>query len=461
MSEEFECGSLTVPIDHDNTGDGSIDLFVSRRKATGTSRSLGSLVFNNGGPGSGSSVVFQALSIGLPAFPSFSQDILENYDVIAVDTRGIGYSNAISCDKDIWNRAPEVFATNDASFSKLVAFNTDLGESCLKLTGPLAGFMDSVSTAKDFELLRKALGDELLNYMGFSYGTVIGQAYAELYPQHVGRMVLDAVVDHSTPGAISSIMTESQTYQATLEQFFVWCNETVECSLNGRDLPTIFKTLASATSLPAHCEASEGKCKAQITGEDVLFNTQGQLLLVQSPFQNWTGLADAINLAFNGNAKGLSTKLKTDNTETNIGSDYAARAIICQDYGSSFTSSADIKNILGVTSALLPLTRGASEAFAAEAYCASWPASVRYPPQAPNAKQMGRVPPLMLVNAFFDPETSAAWAQSVGQQIPSAVNVWRNGSGHTSYPLQGETRKAIDEFLISGRLPEQGTVFET
>ncbi|KAH7129907.1 Alpha/Beta hydrolase protein [Dactylonectria estremocensis] len=383
MSAEFECVSLTVPIDHDKPRDGSIDLFVSRRKASGTSGSLGSLIFNNGGPGAGSSVVFQAISYGLLAFPAFSQEIFDSYDVIAIDTRGIGYSNPISCDKDIWNTAPEY----------------------LRRIMPVS----QNSLTKDYELLRQALGEDVFNFVGFSYGTILGQTYAEIYPQKVGRMVLDAVVDRSVPGGISVIMAESLTYQATLEQFFLWCNKTEECSLKGKDLTAIFENLASATSFTCTLRGQRGL---------------GQLLFVESFLQNWTELADGINLAVNGNAKGFSTKLKTSNTEPNGGSDYAARAIYCQDYGSSFVSAVDVKSVLDVASALLPLTRGASEAFTVAAYCAGWPAPVRNPAHTLNLEQAKKLPPLLLVNAFYDPETSSSWAQGAKEQIPSAVNIW-------------------------------------
>ncbi|KAH7161708.1 TAP-like protein-domain-containing protein [Dactylonectria macrodidyma] len=163
----------------------------------------------------------------------------------------------------------------------------------------------------------------------------------------------------------------------------------------------------------------------------------------------------------NGTAKGFSTKLKTDNTEPNGGSEYATRAIYCQDYGSSFSSVVDVKSVLGVTSALLPLTRGALEAFAVAAYCVGWPAPERNPAHTLDPEQAKRLPPILLVNVFCDPETSSAWAQGVREQIPSAVNIWRNGSGHTSYPLEGETRNSIEKFLISGKLPAQGAVFGT
>jgi pimeloyl-ACP methyl ester carboxylesterase len=453
MTAEIECGSLTVPADHDNPANSTFDLFIGRRKANGTTGSLGSLFFNTGGPGGSANLVLEELSQGQP---TFSQAILESYDLIGVDPRGIGYSHSLSCDKDVWNNAPTAFIADDAGFTELLAFNKALGESCLELSGPIAGFMDSVSTIKDFELVRQALGADKFNYIGFSYGTLLGQTYAELYPEHVGRMVLDGLVDHTT-GGISTIMTESQTYQATLEQFFTWCNATASCSVTGLDLPTIFQNLTSGPALPAPQCASTGACRANVTAADILFNTQPGLVFPSS----WEALADSLNATLNGDASGFSVAIKTSNTDAPSVSDYANRAVFCQDYGSYVTSAADLIGLLDVASKLLPFTRGASEALAGTAYCAGWPAPFSNPPRPLKAEQMAKLPPLMLVNSFFDPETSAVWAVSVRQQIPSAVNVWRDGAGHTSYLEYGDTSKAMDEFLISGSLPAAGTVYDS
>ncbi|TAQ86986.1 hypothetical protein B7494_g4689 [Chlorociboria aeruginascens] len=263
---------------------------------------------------------------------------------------------------------PREFATDEDIFAELIAYNKKFGESCLDLTGPLAGFMDSISTAKDLELLRQALGGNLLNYLGLSYGTVLGQNYAELYPENVGRMVL--------------------------MQFFSWCNETTECTLSGKDLPTIFLNLTSTTSLPTTSLPT-------------------------------TQCHDAINQTLNGDASAFSRMLALNNTDTSPESDFAANALFCQDFGSSLTSSTDLKSLVEVASTLLQLARGAGQAFSPEVYCANWPARVLDPPRPLNAEQVAKLPTIMMLL------------------------------------LYGDTSKAMDEFLINGMLPSQGIALDS
>lgn len=463
LTNEFECGTLTVPIDHDHPETGKIELFVSRRRGNGTAPALGNLVFNNGGPGASSLIMFQSLSQGLSPF---SQEILEEYDIISVDLRGIGLSNPISCDKDIWNNRPEILVMDDESFDSLVTHNKALGESCLRLTGPLVEFMDSVSTIKDLEVLRQALGGEKLNFIGYSYGTLLGQMYVELYPEHVGRFILDAVIDHAPSDDIYGVMTETQTYEATLKQFFAWCKETAdECPIADNDLPALFKNLTVLnSSIPA--PQCNGTCKAVATGEDILFGTEDRLAFKESKAgfidANWSTLAGVLYAAANGDGSAFSRNLfQKDVDENPSESNFANRAVWCQDYGTTIRSATDVKRIVDFASALTPLTRGASESLDARVHCVGWPTPVRNPPHRLDAGQVAKLPPLMLVNAFYDPETSPVWAEAVRNQLPSAVTVWRDGAGHSSYILFGETSKAMDEFLINGNLPKDGTVYNS
>jgi pimeloyl-ACP methyl ester carboxylesterase len=140
----------------------------------------------------------------------------------------------------------------------MVEENKALGESCLNLTGPLLGHIDTISAAKDIEATRLALNEGKLNWMGFSYGTELGAAYAELYPENVRAMILDGNVDHSQ-SEISNFVTEMSTYENELTRFFDWCNETSSCALSGQNVAKVFDELVSnATRSPIPAPGCSG-----------------------------------------------------------------------------------------------------------------------------------------------------------------------------------------------------------
>lgn len=137
----------------------------------------------------------------------FSADLLDNYDIIGLDPRGVGLSAGISCDPDLWNARKSIWPHNEKEFDDMVTANRAFYASCANLTGSLFNHVDTTSVAKDFELLSLELGDEKLNLFAQSYGSQIGEQYAELFPENVGRMALDAILDHST-SEVSGIFVE-------------------------------------------------------------------------------------------------------------------------------------------------------------------------------------------------------------------------------------------------------------
>jgi len=452
-----ECGSLAAPIDYDHPNEGTFSLALFRLRANST-KPVRSLFFNTGGPGGSASDWLMDMTRG----KLWSDAILEKYDLIGLDPRGIGLSNPIQCDPVIFNAKPGLLdAGDDAGFAKTVAFNKAFGRSCVDGTGKLINFMDSVSTTKDFELARQAIGVDKFHYLGMSYGTILGQIYAELYPHRVGRMVLDGDVDHRSAG-IDSIMAESLTYQTTLQKFFEWCQTNDTCALKGQDAPAIFaKLTAKGSVIPANCTTSP--CPPRVTGEEILTNTQ-LVLVAQEPvapiLPGWAALSEALEQAHQGNATLLSNRPVSANTSSATAR-YSFYAVGCQDYGTPLKTANDVKRMLNVAASLVPLTKGVCEFFDIAISCIGWPAPVSNPPRALDPHRMAKVPPVLLVNAFFDPETSPTWSAGLREQMPNAVNLWRNGSGHTSYFLLGDTSRAIDTFLIDGTLPSDETVLQS
>lgn len=468
----LQCGQLSVPLDWDAPAVEQITLDIGRLQATNASQRLGSLIVNPGGPGELATQLCQYQAAGIPVF---SEALTQHFDIICPDPRGVGASSAIACDPEIWNRNISMFPQSEQELQALVDWNRAKGESCLNISGDLVRHIDTTSAAKDLEAIRLALDDEKLNWLGLSYGTQLGAAYAELFPDNIRSMVLDSNVDHSLPSS-TLIYTESSTYDAELGRFFDWCvASATACGLQLPDLRKAFADLileadsspipAPACSLNSGAEAA-GTCAETVTGQDVLVNVQGHLSYKSDVFgvlPGWEYLGSALNQAIaDQNATLLSNSLALTNT-SNM---FVSTAIACLDWttpnASNITEAlGDFKQLYSQGYALNQFVGTASEMYTTVANCIGWPVEIVNPPHILNQQAMRRTPPILLVNADHDPSTSYAMALSLKAQIPNSALLTREGDGHISYILHGEAAALIDAYLISGVLPLDGTVVKS
>lgn len=363
----------------------------------------------------------------------------------------------------------ETTNSNDTSaFKKLVDHNTRLGRSCANLTGPLIDQLDTIHVAKDHEVVRKALGAKKFNLFGLSYGSLLGSQYSTLFPYAVGRMALDGLVDHSQ-SEVSTLLTEATTYETIFNKFFQWCDRNTSCALHNNKTSTnskqMFKKLlseANAKAIPA--PGCNGTCQPNVTGEDIRYNAQNFLDFVDLPLTpNWIDLGGAIAQALGGNATALSTPLATSETAASMmGSPFIYLALGCQDWLHRASKVEDLTQRLEAVRTFAPLTAGASQTYYYQSTCIGWPAPVTNG-QAPlnTSRSAGHQPRILLSNSLYDPSCSIVWADGLRQQLPGAVSITRNGTGHTSHFLLGETRAAIDDYLATGDFPADGTVYQT
>ncbi|PVH79340.1 alpha/beta-hydrolase [Cadophora sp. DSE1049] len=455
----LQCGQIEVPVDYDNPRGDQFNVTFARLQTLNATSRIGSLIFNPGGPGgAGSDVVFAQIQ----GAPFFSPELLAQYDVIGLDPRGTGLSNPIVCDPEIWNQRVSSTPKNEEEFNKLVEYNKAFSESCKAGTGPVFDFMGTTSAARDMDMVRRALQEDKLNFLGMSYGSNLGSTYAGLFPTKVGRMVLDGILAISDSDT-SLLATESETYEATLNQFFKWCNTTSDCALSGQDAPGIFDNIiASANEKPIPAPGctvgNVSVCRSDATGEEILSRVQLGLLIVEQSVLSagWSGLSVAIAEAAQGNATLLSVPIKSAPSD----SDFSFLGVACKDWVPTSKSHIDLAFKRQMTNALSPHSRGSSQTYQAQSSCIGW-ASPPTPGQSLRPKQVAKLPKILLANSFWDPSTSIVWANTLKQEVPSSVLVLRNGSGHTSYFGHGKISKAMDTFLLTGESPAQGTVFDS
>ena len=166
----------------------------------------------------------------------------------------------------MYNERTSLFPQTDAEFDKLVEHNKAFAASCVEKSGKLTYHMDTASVAKDFEAVRKATGSEKFNYLGFSYGTFIGYQYAQLFPDKIGSMVLDAVANHAD-SETSMLVTETETYEDEFVRFAEWASKSNESVLAGQDVAALFDSLVQKADESPLALGSTPGSRANITGE--------------------------------------------------------------------------------------------------------------------------------------------------------------------------------------------------
>ena len=223
MPKDLQCGKVTVPLDYSRPDGGTLDLALARYRATGTSR--GSVLLNFGGPG----------GAGIPQLALGGKDFMgltNGYDVVTFDPRGVGRSSPVSCGEGVDDIAQATDdgadGTDSASVrSALEAVKRAAGE-CARHSGPVLPHIGTVDASRDMDVIRQALGDKKLNYLGFSYGTRLGAVYAAQFPQKRGRMVLDGV-DTLTEPIAEQGLAGAEGQQTALDDFITWCAQNMAC----------------------------------------------------------------------------------------------------------------------------------------------------------------------------------------------------------------------------------------
>ncbi|VUC33462.1 unnamed protein product [Clonostachys rosea] len=448
--EAIECGQITVPLNHSNPYGDTIELMLTRLRAT-SSNNRGPLFLNGGGPGLWTSNLVKAQAYfektGREVSRNFSPDLRSSYDLIGLDMR------------------------DQTSFDELWKRNRAFAESCHNMTGPLFTHLGTDQAIRDLDLVRQALGADVFNYLGYSYGTEVGSAYASLYPHTVGRMVIDGNLDHSmtVPQAVISL---ANALEDTLEYFFKWCNTTTDNALHGKDQHAVWdgilKHADEGTLIAAACEET-GNCNSSITADAFIYTAQGLLengnvkRSLPGAKSDFYLLAERLDAARDGNGTVFAAPYATSNSSSDpgVGPSYSFVSIFCSDWAHTIRSVGDMRAIATAANIVAPRTRGLGTMALAQSSCVGWPFSPSFHQRHLDFSGAPDLPPIMVVGSFHDEATAMQWSVQQRFQIPNAFNVWRNGGGHTDYHFMGETQKAIDAFLLNGTIPEDGTVYGT
>ncbi|GAA0628280.1 alpha/beta hydrolase [Kutzneria viridogrisea] len=208
----LECGSLAVPLDHLHPDGEKIAVAVSRRRAADPQHRRGVLLINPGGPGGS--------GLSMPRYVADHTPLGQYYDLVGFDPRGVGASTALNC-----LRSPTLADTDsrpaDAEFASWTAQARADEDACQRAGGGIRPFVTTANTARDMDLLRAALGEEKINYLGYSYGTYLGAVYGTLFPQRLNLSVLDSSV-HPEWLWRKQFLEQAAAYRADVDAWADW-----------------------------------------------------------------------------------------------------------------------------------------------------------------------------------------------------------------------------------------------
>ena len=448
---DFDCATLTVPADYDDPESGTLELEVIRLKAKDP---MGSLILNPGGPG-GSGVDYARAARGV-----LTSQLADAYDVVGFDPRGVVSSTPVDCLED-----PELdvlFAADGTpdtpqEVAELAEASTLLGEGCQTLSPDVAPYMDTESAARDMDILRAVLGDEQLNYLGKSYGTYLGAQYAELFPDRVGRVVLDGVL----PSSLNSdeiTLGQAKAFDMVLRRFVEDCITQEDCPLP-RDVDAgvarIQQFLADLDQDPLPG-----------IGDRVLTEALGTYAILSYlyfPPTDWDVLRFGLETAFAGDGSVLMDMMdsriqrRPDGTFDNNGNE-AFYAVSCLDRPA----------VGGVDHAEQLAQDWATEAPVFGPYlawgnlpCWEWPMG------AGTAEAAGELPvfraegsgPILVVSTQYDSATPYEWGVQVADELDNATLLSYDGDGHTAYTTSSSCiDDAVDAYFLDGVMPAEGTV---
>lgn len=439
----FDCAKVQVPRDWQDPGAGALDIAIIRHRAE-NGAPVGSLLVNPGGPGvSGVDRVRDSLA------GSVGPRLAEAYDVIGFDPRGVGASTAVNCydgadlDAYLFDVVDDERGS-DAWAEEIEERDAAFVEACEANSGGILPFISTENAARDMDVLRAVLGESTLNYLGYSWGTALGADYAELYPDRVGRMVLDGALDPTVPAHLIGV-GQMKGFQQSLEAFLTDCLRYEDCAFRG----TLDDALADLGSLFASVDArpvdsADGR---QLGGDTLMIAV---LAALYSP-ASWAYLRLALTTLQDGDPTSAFTL--ADAYSERRGGDYVGNseeafpAYNCMDYPRS--TEAEGEEAIAQLEQVAPL---AAEYALAPDLCAAWP----YPPTGTRGPiTAAGAAPIVVVGTTSDPATPYEWSVSLAEQLESGVLITRVGEGHTGYNKGNPcVDAAVDSYLIDGAAPE-------
>ena len=460
----FKCATVTVPLDYDHPQGKTITVALKKLPSTSSSP-RGSVFLNPGGPG-GSGISLINAQAGLYTSGGLS-GVLENYDVIGFDPRGIGQSTPITC----WSpddvqaimagRAEAPSQLTPGSATDIVAKGSREAAACQKYTEvpEILDHMDTRSVARDMDVMRALVGDRDLNFFGYSYGTYLGAVYTELFPDNVGRVVLDSAMD-PTLSRQGSFEGDAAAEEQTLRTY-------IESQQGQAGFPLNGSTDEAVTRLATFLDGLDANPLTVSDGADSLNRAEAtnaiKELVVASP-DKWPLLNEGLTQAMNAhdgtalmkNAGFLPGEGGPTATEAQIvehlQSVYGFAANRCLDFpdtGNQASWDAALSSYrrdYPVFHPLLPQH---------DAYCHGWGHTSRTKPVDVDVDATN---PVLVVGILHDPQTPYAWSKALVSRLRNSHLLSVDMYGHGATGPNSCTTAKVNDYFVKGALPSDGEV---
>jgi pimeloyl-ACP methyl ester carboxylesterase len=459
MPKDLECGRVTVPLDYAHPGADTLDIALARYRATG--KSQGSVLLNFGGPGGAG---ISELATDGRQF----MDLTNGYDVVTFDPRGVGRSSPVSCGED-GDRLSALSDENaDISHPQpLLKQLRQAADECARHSGSVLPHIGTVNASRDLDVIRQALGDKKLNYLGFSYGTRLGAVYAAQFPDKVGRLALDGVDTLTEPLSEQGI-AGAEGQQTALEDFLDWCTTDIGCPFGHDRRMADGEVLRLVRSLDRNPLPTD--LGGAFSGQD-LVGALGQGLYSK---ELWPSLERALaSLTEDGDTRGAlnfatgTTGLPRERHPKNGGLvdpqdvpadnlPAALMAINCADDPDRPDAARIARDLEGLRAAY----DRASPVFGRYRLtqllmCYGRPKGTDF--IRDRVKNVD-TPRMLLVGTRGDPATPYRWTEETARRLGSSAVVLDNkGDGHTGYGSSKCVHRKINDFLLYGSLPANGS----
>ena len=443
----MQCAQAQVPLDYKKPGGKTITISMLKVPAKG-GKPTGSLFVNPGGPGG--SGIEKAASLS----KSLKPEILDKYDVVGFDPRGVDASTPVKCadaaalNTFIFDADYDLSTAKDRQQQQEEA--KKIADGCEKRSGELLAHVGTESAARDMDVLRGLVGDKKLNYLGFSYGTELGGMYADLFPKKVGRMVLDGAVDTQL-GNARMLYEGALSVDESFGRYVKRCVDGGKCPLGAtvkaakKKMRTLFDQAAKKpfpTSNPAR----------PLTRSNLMMAVRFAMYRDEA----WPGLDQALGKLIEKNDGTELLELagpQTPNDESNMIE--SLLAISCADYAKEPESvyakyNKKLKERASIFGGYDPWTTKMIQV------CNN----LKYHPKAgPGAFRAKGSAPIVVIGTRHDPATPYHWAKAMRRTLQNSVLLTWEGDGHLAYGRAGACiEDQVNAYLLTGRVPKDGLV---
>ena len=486
---DVKCATVKVPLDYDKPKGKKVTLAAIKTPARNQKKKIGTLFVNPGGPGgSGTEMAYYA-----PYY--LSEAILDRFDVVGFDPRGVAFSTNVKCFSSVRKATPvldKIYASalprtskQEKSLSKLY---DKYAKACSTSGKPLTGAVSTAQVARDMDVLRRAVGDSKLSYFGFSYGSYLGEVYANLYPDRVRTIAIDGVVDpvkwagtkktRSTPVWLR--VGSAEAGEKALKQALVLCDKAGPdyCSFAAGNPVTNFAKLADRLRKAPLVETDpETGERWEWTYDDLIYVSLSMLYMQDYGPELVTYFASYLSELSTGSSSSAASRAATvrqlikltkqarkageqRGVPGRLGFPYdnsldAFTAITCAD-------SLHSKNLasfgrLGKTADKKTPYFGRLWLWNQPA-CSSKKWTVKDEDAYRGAFTKRTVNPVLIVGNTWDPATSYAGAVATSKRMPNSRLLSSRSWGHTAYGTSDCVTDAVDSYLLRKKLPAKGKV---